>query len=91
MTKIYIELKILNSIIALETPHVPRRVQRVETRSLEKLCKGDCEELKAAKQQIVDLMEENRLLREKLERTSEDLRLSQEAQMNENLRHGLLN
>ena len=40
----------MNSIVALETPHVPRRVQRVETRGYERLCKGDCVELKAAKQ-----------------------------------------
>ena len=75
---------ILNSISALETPHVPRRVQRVETRGLEKLCKGDCEELKAAKQEITRLEEENRLLRAKLDRVNEDLRLSQETQ---NLRY----
>ena len=87
MIDIYIELKILNSVIALETPHVPRRVQRMETRGLEKLCKGDCEELKAAKQEIIRLEEENRLLRAKLDRVNEDLRQSQEAQMNENLRH----
>ena len=89
MTKIYIELKILNSIIALETPHVPRRVQRVETRGLERLCKGDCEELKAAKQQIAELMEENRLLRAKLERVNEDLQASQEAQLGSQLRYNL--
>ena len=72
---------------ALETPHVPRRTQRMETRGLEKICKGDCEELKAAKQEIIRLEEENRLLRAKLDRVNEDLRQSQEAQMNVNLRH----
>ena len=77
----------MNSIVALETPHVPRRVQRIETRGAEKLCKGDCDELKAAKQEIVRLEEENRLLRAKLDRVNEELRQSQEAQMNENLRH----
>ena len=87
MIKIYIELENLNSIKALETPHVPRRVQRVETRGLEKLCKGDCDQLKAAKQEIVRLEEENRLLKAKLERVNEDLRLSQETQMSQNLRH----
>ena len=84
--KIY-KLKILNSNEALETPHVPRRVQRIETRGLEKLCKGDCEELKAAKQEIARLEEENGLLRAKLDRVNEDLRQSQEAQMTQNLRH----
>ena len=77
----------MNSTVALETPHVPRRVQRVETRGAEKLCRGDCDELKAAKQEIVRLEEENRLLRAKLERVNEDLRQSQESQMNANLRH----
>ena len=59
----------------------------METRGLETLCKGDCEELKAAKQEIIRLEEENRLLRAKLDRVNEDLRQSQEAQMNVNLRH----
>ena len=59
----------------------------METRGLEKICKGDCEELKAAKQEIIRLEEENRLLRAKLDRVNEDLRQSQEAQMNVNLRH----
>ena len=59
----------------------------METRGLETLCKGDCEELKAAKQEIIRLDEENRLLRAKLDRVNEDLRQSQEAQMNVNLRH----
>jgi len=59
----------------------------METRGLETLCKGDCEELKAAKQEIVRLEEENRLLRAKLDRVNEDLRQSQEAQINVNLRH----
>ena len=71
----------------METPHVPRRVQRVETRGLEKKCKGDCIELEAAKQEIAELVEENRLLKAKLERANEDLRSSQEAQMSQNLRH----
>ena len=77
----------LKLFLALETPHVPRRTQRMETRGLETLCKGDCNELKAAKQEIVRLEEENRLLRAKLDRVNEDLRQSQEAQMNVNLRH----
>ena len=59
----------------------------METRGLETLCKGNCEELKAAKQAIAELVEENRLLKAKLDRANEDLRLSQEAQMNQNLRH----
>ena len=59
----------------------------METRGLDTLCKGDCEELKAAKQEIIRLDEENRLLRAKLDRVNEDLRQSQEAQMNVNLRH----
>ena len=59
----------------------------METRGLETLCKGDCEELKAAKQEIIRLGEENRLLRAKLDRVNEDLRQSQEAQINVNLRH----
>ena len=78
---------ILNLFVALETPHVQRRVQRVETRGLEKLCTGDCIELKAAKEQIAELVEENRLLKAKLERANEDIRSSQEAQMSQNLRH----
>ena len=72
--------------LALETPHVPRRTQRVETRGLKNCCKGDCEELKSAKQEIAALKEENRLLREKLERANQDLRSSQESQMSQNLR-----
>ena len=72
----------------METPHLPRRIQRIETRGLEKLCKGDCEELKAAKLEIARLEEENRLLSAKLDRVNEDLRQSQEAQMTQNLRHG---
>ena len=59
----------------------------METRGIEKLCKGDCDELKAAKQEIVRLEEENRLLRAKLDRANEDLRTSQEAQMSQNLRN----
>ena len=59
----------------------------METRGLETLCKGDCEELKAAKQEIVRLEEEKRLLLAKLDRVNEDLRQSQEAQINVNLRH----
>ena len=59
----------------------------METRGLEKKCKGDCIELKAAKQEIAELVEENRLLRAKLDRANEDLRSSQEAQMSQNLRH----
>ena len=78
---------ILNLFSALETPHVQRRMQRVETRGLGELCNGDCIELKAAKQKIAELVEENRLLKAKLDRANEDLRLSQEAQMNQNLRH----
>ena len=62
-------------------------MQRVETRGLEKKCNGDCIELKAAKQEIAELVEENRLLRAKLDRANEDLRSSQEAQMSQNLRH----
>ena len=84
---LYIQLFGVNLCSALETPHVPRRVQRVETRGLEKKCKGDCIELKAAKQEIAELVEENRLLRAKLDRANEDLRSSQEAQMSQNLRH----
>ena len=71
---------------ALETPHVPRRTQRVETRGLSKLCKGDCDELKQAKQEISDLKEEIRLLTAKLERANEDLRQSQETQLGSQLR-----
>ena len=59
----------------------------METRGLEKKCKGNCIELEAAKQEIADLVEENRLLRAKLDRANEDLRLSQEAQMSQNLRN----
>ena len=62
-------------------------MQRVETRGLEKKCNGDCIELKAAKQEIAELVEENRLLRAKLDRANEDLRSSQEAQMSQNLRN----
>ena len=82
---------IFNLFSALETPHVPRRTQRMETRGLETLCTGNCVELKAAKQKIDDLQEEIRLLKDKLERANEDLRQSQENQINQNLRHGLLN
>ena len=78
---------ILNLFSALETPHVQRRVQRVETRGLEKLCNGDCIELKTAKQKIAELVEENRLLKAKLERANQDIRSSQEAQMSQNLRN----
>ena len=63
----------------------------METRGQETLCTGNCVELKAAKQKIDDLQEEIRLLKDKLERANEDLRQSQENQMNQNLRHGLLN
>ena len=59
----------------------------METRGLETLCTGNCEELKAAKLQIDDLEEEIRLLKAKLERVNEDLRLSQESQVSQNLRH----
>ena len=72
---------------AIETPHVPRRTQRVETRGLEKKCKGDCDELKAAKKQIDELNEHVRLLQAKLERVTEDLRLSQDSQLQSQLRY----
>ena len=58
----------------------------METRGLETLCNGNCEELKAAKQAITELVEENRLLKAKLDRANEDLRSSQEAQISQNLR-----
>ena len=76
----------MNLLKALETPHVPRRNQRIETRGLEKLCKGDCKELAAAKQEISDLKEEIRLLTAKLDRVNEDLRASQESQLGSQLR-----
>ena len=78
---------ILNHILALETPHVPRRAQRVETRGLKKKCTGDCEELEAAKKKIADLEEEKRLLIAKLERVTDDLRLSQESQLGSQMRY----
>ena len=78
---------ILNHILALETPHVPRRTQRVETRGLKKKCTGDCEELEAAKKKIADLEEEKRLLIAKLERVTDDLRLSQESQLGSQMRY----
>ena len=59
----------------------------METRGTEKLCKGDCKELKAAKEEISELKEEIRLLRAKLDRANEDLRLSQESQLGSQLRY----
>ena len=76
----------MNLFVALETPHVPRRTQRLETRGLAKICKGDCEELKKAKQEIDDLKEEVRLLTAKLERANADLSQSQENQLGSQLR-----
>ena len=70
----------------METPHVPRRTQRVETRGLEKKCKGDCKDLEEAKKEIARLNEVVRLLEAKLERANEDLRLSQETQLGSQLR-----
>ena len=75
----------------METPHVPRRTQRVETRGLEKKCQGDCKDLEDAKKEIARLNEVVRLLEAKLERANEDLRLSQETQLGSQLRFEFFN
>ena len=75
----------------METPHVPRRTQRVETRGLEKKCQGDCKDLEDAKKEIARLNEVVRLLEAKLERANEDLRLSQETQLGSQLRFAFFN
>ena len=72
---------------AIETPHVPRRQARYETRGLEKRCAGDCEELKAAKERIQELEEQVRLLTAKLEKVNVDPMLSQESKMSQQLRN----
>ena len=58
---------------ALETPGLPRRQVKYDTRLSEQKCTGKCDELVKAKATIEELQEEIRKLTSKLDKVTEDL------------------
>ena len=79
----------------METPHLPRRHAKYETRQEVNKCSGQCEDLKKANARILELEDENKRLIAKLNQVNEDLRVicsqksqkTNESQISDCLRH----
>ena len=75
----------------METPHLPRRHAKYETRQEVSKCSGQCEDFQKAKIRILELEEENRRLITKLNQVNEDLRVqsqkTNDSQITDCLRH----
>ena len=91
----FIQNLLMKSYEALETPGLPRRQVKYDTRLSEQKCTGKCDELVKAKATIVELQEEIRKLTSKLDKVTEDLANSQrqsqeanESQVSDRLRFG---
>ena len=90
---IFIQNLLMKSYEALETPGLPRRQVKYDTRLSEQKCTGKCDELVKAKATIVELQEEIQKLTSKLDKVTEDLVNSQrksqdESQVSDRLRFG---